>query len=152
MTAIELCRTAVLGGHFEACEQSGHRGHRFHQLSALRMQYFHIVFTLLEPIAALACLIFRATVETLRTIAADPKHLGSPEIRLVGRAAHLGPEHCFIIRICSALSPWRLVSRRPSADRLQAWLLPPGRVLSRPPTIVPWRTLRKTFDAAAVLR
>ncbi|TIU08699.1 MAG: IS91 family transposase, partial [Mesorhizobium sp.] len=25
MTAIELCRTAALGGHVEACDQCGHR-------------------------------------------------------------------------------------------------------------------------------
>lgn len=47
--------------------------------------YFHVVFTLPEEIAAIAFqnkaavynLLFAATAETLRTIAADPKHLGA---------------------------------------------------------------------------
>jgi Putative transposase len=47
--------------------------------------YFHVVFTLPEEIAAVAYqnkkvvydILFRATSETLRTIAADPKHLGA---------------------------------------------------------------------------
>ena len=49
------------------------------------MQYFHVVFTVPEEIAAIAYqnkeqvygILFRATAETLRTIAADPKHLGA---------------------------------------------------------------------------
>lgn len=48
----------------------------------LDTQYFHVVFTLPEAIAyqnkALVYgLLFRATAEPLRTIAADPKHLGA---------------------------------------------------------------------------
>jgi hypothetical protein len=47
--------------------------------------YFHVVFTLPESIAAMAyqnkdvvyCILFRATAETLSTIAADPEHLGA---------------------------------------------------------------------------
>jgi hypothetical protein len=47
--------------------------------------YFHVVFTLPEPIAAIAYqnkdvvygILFRATAETLSTIAADPEHLGA---------------------------------------------------------------------------
>ena len=49
------------------------------------MEYFHVVFTLPEEIAAIAYqnksvvynLLFAATAETLRIIAADPKHLGA---------------------------------------------------------------------------
>jgi hypothetical protein len=51
----------------------------------LETQYFHVVFTVPEEIAAIAYqnkkvvygILFRATAETLRTIAADPKHLGA---------------------------------------------------------------------------
>jgi hypothetical protein len=51
----------------------------------LDTQYFHVVFTLPEEIAAIANqnkkvvydILFRATSETLRTIAADPKPLGA---------------------------------------------------------------------------
>jgi hypothetical protein len=107
MTAIELCRTAALGGHVEACDHCGHRRVAFNscrnrhcprcqslaraqwlenrRAELLDTQYFHVVFTLPEPIAAIAYqnkalvygLLFRATAETLRTIAADPKHLGA---------------------------------------------------------------------------
>ncbi len=52
--------------------------------------YFYVVFTLPEPIAAIALqnkrvvydILFRSTAATLRTIAADPRHLGA-EIGLV---------------------------------------------------------------------
>jgi hypothetical protein len=51
----------------------------------LDTEYFHVVFTLPEPIAAIAYqnqrmlygLLFRAAAETLRTLAADPQHLGA---------------------------------------------------------------------------
>jgi hypothetical protein len=51
----------------------------------LDTQYFHVVFTLPEQIAPIAYqnkkvvygILFRATAETLRTIAADPQHLGA---------------------------------------------------------------------------
>ena len=49
------------------------------------MEYYHLVFTLPAPISDIAYtnksvvygLLFRAAAETLRTIAADPKHLGA---------------------------------------------------------------------------
>ena len=49
------------------------------------MPYFHVVFTVPEAIAAVAFqnqtvvydILFRAASETLRTIAADPQHLGA---------------------------------------------------------------------------
>jgi hypothetical protein len=51
----------------------------------LDTQYFHVIFTVPQPIATIALqnkdvvynILFRATSETLRTIAADPKHLGA---------------------------------------------------------------------------
>jgi hypothetical protein len=47
--------------------------------------YFHVVFTVPEEIVAIAYqnkevvygILFRATAETLKTIAADPQHLGA---------------------------------------------------------------------------
>lgn len=107
MTAIELCRTAALGGHVEACDHCGHSRIAFNscrdrhcpkcqslaraqwledrRAELLDTQYFHVVFTLPGDIAAIAYqnkalvygLLFRAAAETLRTIAADPKHLGA---------------------------------------------------------------------------
>ena len=49
------------------------------------MPYFHLVFTVPRSIAAIAYqnkqhgynILFRAASETVRTIAADPKHLGA---------------------------------------------------------------------------
>src|SRR5438552_10887117 len=107
MHAIEVCRTAALGGHLERCDQCGHERNAYNSCSdrhcpkcqslarakwledrrseLLSTQYFHVVFTLPEQIAAIAyqnkkvvySILFRATAETLRTIAADPKHLGA---------------------------------------------------------------------------
>jgi Putative transposase/Transposase zinc-binding domain len=107
MTDIEVCRTAVLGGHVEQCEACGHRRIFYNSCrnrhcpkcqslaradwiedrltEVLDTQYFHVVFTVPEEIAAIAYqnkrvvygILFRATAETLRTIGADPKHLGA---------------------------------------------------------------------------
>ena len=107
MTAIEVCRTAALGGHLEQCDECGHRRNCYcscrnrhcpkcqslaraewiekRQSELLDCEYFHVVFTVPEQIAAVAYqnkelvygILFRATAETLRTIAADPKHLGA---------------------------------------------------------------------------
>ena len=107
MGAIESCRTAALGGHVEQCDVCGHQRIAYNscrdrhcpkcqsltraqwledrQADLLPVEYFHVVFTLPEEIAAIAYqnkavvydLLFHATAETLRTIAADPKHLGA---------------------------------------------------------------------------
>jgi hypothetical protein len=107
MSAIELCRTAALGGHLEQCDSCGHQRPAYNscrnrhcpkcqslararwledrQAELLPVEYFHVVFTVPEEIAAIAYqnkevvygILFRATAETLRTIAADPKHLGA---------------------------------------------------------------------------
>ena len=108
MSAIERCRTAALGGHVEQCDACGHQRISYNSCrhracpkcqSLARAQwledrqaellsgveYFHVVFTVPEPIAAIAFqnktvlydLLFHASAETLRTIAADPEHLGA---------------------------------------------------------------------------
>lgn len=107
MTAIEVCRTAALGGHVEQCDQCGHQRICYNSCSnrhcpkcqslaraewiedrqseLLPAPYFHVVFTVPEEIAAIAFenkravygILFRATAETLQTIAADPKYLGA---------------------------------------------------------------------------
>jgi Putative transposase/Transposase zinc-binding domain len=107
MSAIELCRTASLGSHLERCDQCQHericydscRNRHCPKCQSLARaqwienrreelldtEYFHVVFTLPEEIAAIAYqnkevvygLLFRAASETLRIIAADPKHLGA---------------------------------------------------------------------------
>jgi len=107
MTAIEVCRTAVLGGHLEQCDHCGHQRNAYNSCAnrhcpkcqslarakwledrhseLLNTQYFHVVFTVPEEISTIAYhnkrqvygILFRAAAETLRTIAADPKHLGA---------------------------------------------------------------------------
>ena len=51
----------------------------------LPVEYYHVVFTLPAPIADIAyqnkaavyALLFKASAQTLLTIASDPKHLGA---------------------------------------------------------------------------
>jgi hypothetical protein len=55
------------------------------QADLLPVEYFHVVYTLPQQIAAIAYqnkeivygLLFEATAETLKKIAGDPKHLGA---------------------------------------------------------------------------
>jgi hypothetical protein len=107
MTAIEICRTAALGGHVERCEDCAHTRIAYNscrnrhcpkcqwpaaerwlaarEAELLPIPYFHVVFTLPAAIGAIAYqnkakvygLLFSAAAETLTTIAADPKHLGA---------------------------------------------------------------------------
>jgi Putative transposase/Transposase zinc-binding domain len=107
MTAIEVCRTAALGGHLERCDTCSHERNSFNSCrdrhcpkcqSLARAQwiedrhaelldcpYFHVVFTVPEQIATVAyqnkelvySILFQTTADTLKTIAADPKHLGA---------------------------------------------------------------------------
>ena len=106
MTAIEACRTPALGGHVEQCDDCGDMRIAYNscrdrhcpkcqglaraqwladrQGELLPVTYFHVVFTMPAPIAAMALqnkaviydILFKAAAETLRTIAADAKHLG----------------------------------------------------------------------------
>lgn len=107
LTAIEVCRTAALGGHLERCDDCGHERNAFNscrdrhcpkcqslararwiedrKADLLDAPYFHVVFTVPQEIAAIALqnkkvvydILFRVTAETLTTIAADPTHLGA---------------------------------------------------------------------------
>lgn len=107
MSAIERCRSAALGGHVlhcPACEQTqiaynscrnrhcpkcqasaARRWLEARQVDLLPVEYYHAVFILPAPISAIAYtnkaiiygLLFQVAAETLRTIAADPRHLGA---------------------------------------------------------------------------
>ncbi len=107
MIAIETCRTAALGGHVEQCGDCGHQRVSYNscgnrncpkcqglaraqwledrQAELLDVPYYHVVFTVPDEVAVIAFqnqtvlydILFRAASETLRTIAADPKHLGA---------------------------------------------------------------------------
>jgi hypothetical protein len=107
MAAIEMCRTAALGGHVERCEDCGETRIAYNscrnrhcpkcqglaraqwladrQAELLPVPYYHVVFTVPAPVAAIGLqnkaviydILFKAAAETVRVIAADPKHLGA---------------------------------------------------------------------------
>jgi Zn finger protein HypA/HybF involved in hydrogenase expression len=107
MSAIESCRTAALGGHVARCEKCSHTLIDYNscrnrhcpkcqgaaakewlaerEAELLPVPYYHVVFTLPAAIADIAYqnkaviygLLFKASAETLITIAADPEHLGA---------------------------------------------------------------------------
>ena len=133
MAAIEACRTAALGGHVEQCDDCGQVRIAYNscrnrhcpkcqglalaewladrQAELLPVPYFHVVFTVPAPIAEIAFqnktvvygILFKAAAETLRLIAADPKHLGAA-LGLVA-VLHTWGQTCTIIRIFTASSP-----------------------------------------------
>ena len=105
--AIETCRTAALGGHLEQCGHCHHQRVSYNSCrnrhcpkcqnaaraewverrkgELLPIEYYHVVFTIPEPLNAVALdnpkivyqLLFDASARTLETIAADPQHLGA---------------------------------------------------------------------------
>jgi Putative transposase/Transposase zinc-binding domain len=104
---LAVCRTAALGGHVEHCLDCGHetiaynscrnrhcpkcqaltRAHWLEQQAEylLPAEYHHVVFTLPSEVGALALanpsvlydLLMRSAAATLRTVAANDKHLGA---------------------------------------------------------------------------
>jgi len=106
MGAITACRTAVLGGHVEQCDDCGATRIAYNscrnrhcpkcqgltqaqwladrQAELLPVPYFHVVFTLPHAVNALAqgnprvlyTLLFRAAADTLLTFGRDARHLG----------------------------------------------------------------------------
>lgn len=107
MRAIEVCRTAALGGHTEKCGQCDFTRISYNscrnrhcpkcqnterakwlesrQGELLPVEYFHVVFTVPEEIARIAFynqrvvygILFQAAAQALLTIARDPKFLGA---------------------------------------------------------------------------
>ena len=107
MRAIEICRTAELGGHVDECDHCGALGISYNSCrnrhcpkcqcldkerwleaqkrDVLPTQYFHVVFTLPQALRPLALrnqkvvynLLFRAVSETIKELCEDPKHLGA---------------------------------------------------------------------------
>jgi len=177
MAAIELCRTAALGGHVEKCdnEKCGHIRNSYNscgdrhcpkcqslaraewiqdrQSELINVPYFHVVFTVPEEIAAIALqnkrtvygILFHATAETLRLIAADPEHLGAEigffaVLHTWGQALVHHPHlHCVVPG--GGLSPdgKRWISCRPD-------FFLPVRVLSRLFRRLFLESLQKAFD------
>jgi Putative transposase/Transposase zinc-binding domain len=160
MAAIEACRTARLGGHIERCADCGliriaynscrnrhcpkcQGAARAEWLAArqaelLPVPYFHLVFTLPPAAAEIAfhnktavyAILFKAAADTLRTIAADPKHLGAQVgavavLHSWGQNLHYHPHvHCIVPGGGPSLDRTRWVACRPG-------FFLPVRVLSR---------------------
>jgi len=141
LTAIVCCRTSTLGGHVDECSRCGHRAISFNscrnrhcpkcqsnardrwiearRCELLPVPYAHVVFTLPRQLAPLALqnksqmygLLFRASAETLLTVARDPRHLGAeigffsvlhtwnqkllhhPHVHCIVPAGGLSPDH-----------------------------------------------------------
>jgi hypothetical protein len=107
MSAITACRTSALGGHVEACDDCGATRIAYNscrdrhcpkcqgaartqwledrQGELLPVPYFHVVFTLPPPIAAIAfqnkaavyAILFKSPIEAMTTLAANPRRLGA---------------------------------------------------------------------------
>ena len=107
MSSIEACRTEALGGHVAACGNCDHHHIAYNSCKnrhcpkcqgpaardwmaaraedLLPVEYFHVVFTMPAEIAQIAYwnkkalygLLFKASAETVMTIAADPKRMGA---------------------------------------------------------------------------
>jgi Putative transposase/Transposase zinc-binding domain len=107
MRAIEICRTAALGGYVDECEECGVQKISYHSCrnrhcpkcqsldrerwleqrrdELLPVPYFHVVFTVPHELNPLALanpkwfydLLFASASQTLLEIAADPRHLGA---------------------------------------------------------------------------
>ena len=107
MSSIEACRTEALGGHVAACTKCNHMHIAYNSCKnrhcpkcqgpvardwmaaraedLLPVEYFHVVFTLPAEVARIAYwnkravygLLFKASAQTVMTIAADPKRLGA---------------------------------------------------------------------------
>lgn len=114
MSAIELCRTAALGGHVETCDDCAHSRVAYNscrnrhcpkcqgaardqwladrEADLLPVPYFHVVFTVPGEVAAIAYqnkrllygMLFEAVAATLKTIAADPRHRLGGELGFIG--------------------------------------------------------------------
>ena len=182
MSAIEQCRSAALGGHVlrcSACAQAqiaynscrnrhcpkcqssaAQRWLEARQADLLPVEYYHVVFTLPAPISAIAYnnkaiiygLLFDIAAETLRTIAADPKHLGARigatlVLHTWGSALTHHP-HVHGIVPGGGLAP------TPSVGAVQAGVLPSGAraVASVPPSLPRRAGERSSRRAAQVLR
>ncbi len=178
MKAIEVCRTAALGGHIEECDNDNCLHQRIsynsccnrhctkcqslaraewiedRQAELLETPYYHVVFTVPEEIAAIAYqnkevvygILFRAAAETLRTIAADPKHLGAEigffaVLHTWGQNLLFHP-HLHIVVTGGGIAPEgdRWISCRPG-------FFLPVRVLSRLFRRLFLKLLQKAFDS-----
>ena len=107
MFAIENCRTSILGGHADICDECGYTRISYNSCrnrhcpkcqtlakerwiearedDLLNVRYFHVVFTIPDTLNGIAFqnqevvypILFRSVSETLTELAADKKYLGA---------------------------------------------------------------------------
>ena len=102
MTAIEVCRTAALGGHLECCNQCGHERNAFNscrnrhcpkcqclaraqwiedrQTELLDCPYFHVVFTVGCETSSLYAPVLWRTRNVVEFRGSNREHLPSSEL------------------------------------------------------------------------
>ena len=166
MGAIAACRTAALGGHVEACDDCGLTRVAYNscrnrhcpkcqgaaraqwlaarQAELLPVPYFHVVFTLPAPIAAIAfqnkalvyAILFAASAEAMTTLAANPRRLGArigglavlhtwgqtlthhPHVHCIVPGGGLSPDGDALGRRAAELLPRRQAARKALFRRL----------------------------------
>jgi hypothetical protein len=167
LTAVAACRTAALGGHLHRCGACGHEAIAYNSCRnrhcpkcqgsrtaawlqreasfLLAVDYYHVVFTLPAAVAQIVwqnrrqgyTWLFQAAQQTLREVAANPRHLGAQlgwlaVLHTWGQDLHYHP-HLHVVAMggglaCAAdgtvTAPPRWVSCRPG-------FFLPVRVLSR---------------------
>lgn len=107
MKAMEICRTAKLGGHVDECDECGSIKISYNSCrnrhcpkcqcldkerwldartkDILPTHYFHVIFTIPEDLRPIALrnqkvvygILFKSVSETLKELTGDPKHLGA---------------------------------------------------------------------------
>jgi Putative transposase/Transposase zinc-binding domain len=170
LAAVARCRTAALGGHVQRCGRCGHEAIAYNSCRnrhcpkcqgsrtaawlqreaswLLPVAYYHVVFTLPPAVAAVVwqnqrvgyTLLFRAAQQTLREVAANPKHLGAQVGLLTvlhtwGQDLHYHP-HLHVIASGGGLACD--AGGRPTA--------PPRWVACRPGFFLPVRVLSRVYQ------
>jgi putative transposase/transposase-like zinc-binding protein len=166
---VAACRTAELGGHVQRCGACGHEAISYNSCRnrhcpkcqgsrtaawlqreasfLLPVEYYHVVFTLPAALAQVVwqnrwqgyTWLFQAASETLRAVAADPKHLGA-QVGLVavlhtwGQDLHYHP-HLHVVATGGGLTC--------SADGIAT--AAPQWVACRPGFFLPVRVLSRVF-------
>jgi len=166
---VAVCRTAALGGHVQRCGACGHEAIAYNSCRnrhcpkcqgsrtaawlrreasfLLPVEYYHVVFTLPSALAELVwqnqrlgyTLLFRAAQETLREVAADPKHLGAQVGLLAvlhtwGQDLHYHP-HLHVVPTGGGLA----------SDAAGTGTTPTRWVACRPGFFLPVRVLSRVF-------
>ncbi|MBN4081529.1 IS91 family transposase [bacterium AH-315-C07] len=107
MSAIKICRTAVLGGHIDQCDKCGHERNAYNSCrnrhcpkcqgmnqakwvdkrtqEVLPVRHFHLVFTIPQQLNRLSLMnkkvlygiLFKAATQTITMLSSQEKHLGA---------------------------------------------------------------------------